>query len=72
MSGFESLQLILLLNNRSSWANENGVTPLHVAAEKGSVVCLQYLLLCGASVDAKDHEGKTPRQYAERAKQQET
>jgi len=42
-----------------------GQTPLHVAARKGSLESLEELVLNGASLAAKDKNGKTPRDLAE-------
>lgn len=45
-------------------AEDTGMTPLHYAARSGNYDLVQLLLKSGASRTAKDHEGKTPEEYA--------
>lgn len=45
-------------------AEDTGMTPLHYAARSGNYDLVQLLLKNGASRTAKDHEGKTPEEYA--------
>ncbi len=42
----------------------NEVTPLHVAAGRGHLACLQLLVQSGGNVLARDKELKTPLDYA--------
>lgn len=44
------------------------MTPLHWAAVKGSKPCIKHLLDAGADLDAKEEQGKTPRDMAEELK----
>lgn len=41
--------------------NENGDTPLHVAAKAGHVPVCQVLIACGADVLARNKKNRTPR-----------
>jgi palmitoyltransferase len=41
------------------------MTPLHWAAVKGSKVSIKHLVEAGADLDAKEAQGKTPRDMAE-------
>lgn len=41
-------------------SDENGQTPLHMAADKDSVDCIMILLKNGANINAADNEGTTP------------
>jgi ankyrin repeat protein/beta-lactamase regulating signal transducer with metallopeptidase domain len=45
--------------------NERGLTPLHLAADKGRKAMVELLLSRGADVNAKDYSGRTPLSYAE-------
>lgn len=45
-------------------AEDTGMTPLHYAARSGNYDLVQLLLKSGASRTVKDHEGKTPEEYA--------
>jgi ankyrin repeat protein len=49
-----------LLNSK----DENGATPLHVAAAKGHRNIAELFLARGAKLNAKDHEGCTPLHHA--------
>ena len=44
--------------------DENGYTPLHLAALRGHTEIVQALLEAGAAINAKDKNGKTPLYYA--------
>lgn len=44
--------------------NEDGLTPLHVAAERNHMFAAQLLLKAGTKVMPKDESGKTPLDYA--------
>ena len=43
----------------------NCMSPLHFAAEAGSKKITEWLISIGADVNAKDHTGKTPLDWAE-------
>jgi len=45
-----------------------GMTPLHWAAVKGSKACIKHLMEAGADLNAKESQGKTPRDMAEELK----
>lgn len=42
----------------------NGSLPLHSAAWKGSVECIETLLACGMDIDARNNFGRTPLHFA--------
>lgn len=44
--------------------NQEGLTPLHYAADRGLAEICQSLLAAGAAVDAKDKSDWTPLRYA--------
>lgn len=45
--------------------SQEGMTPLHLAAERGNCKVVRILLACGASVDARDKkDGFTPLHHA--------
>jgi ankyrin repeat protein len=44
------------------------MTPLHWAAVKGSKACIRHLVTAGANLEAKEENGKTPRDMAEELK----
>jgi hypothetical protein len=48
--------------------DNSGLTPLHWAVVKGNKMCIKHLVLAGADLDAKESEGKTPRDMAEELK----
>lgn len=45
-------------------ANENGYTPLHIAAKENHTNCLQALVNAGANVNARTKNGETPLHIA--------
>jgi len=48
-----------------------GTSPLHVAALRGSRDLVEFLIRKGADLDARDKDGRTPRELAESAGQHE-
>lgn len=54
--------LMILFSKRNSHnvINEQGQTLLHVAAHEGHVEIVDFLLRCGANLDARDRHGNTP------------
>ena len=44
--------------------NDNGVTPSHLAAQKGHNEVVELLIVKGADVNAKTESGGTPLDYA--------
>lgn len=44
--------------------DRDGITPLHLAAQKSSAALVDWLLQLGASVNKEDDEGRTPLWYA--------
>ena len=48
------------------------MTPLHHAASIGYKEIVELLIANGADVNAKDHNGETPLDWAVRAKEPET
>lgn len=50
-------------------AQPGGRSPLHVAALRGSRDLVEFLIRKGAAVDARDVDGRTPRELAESAGQ---
>lgn len=45
--------------------NAQGKTALHIAAQKGNKIIIQILLDKEADLNIKDHQGKTPLDYAD-------
>lgn len=41
---------------------------MHWAVVKGSVVCIKHLVLAGADLNAREEQGKTPRDMADELK----
>ena len=57
---------LLLRHGASVQCSDNaGMTPLHWAAVKGSKACIKHLVEAGADLNAKEGQGKTPRDMAE-------
>jgi Ankyrin repeats (3 copies)/Ankyrin repeat len=50
----------------STWEERKGKTALHLCAERGNARIIQFLLQCGAEVDALDSRGRTALHYAAR------
>ena len=44
--------------------NSSGRTPLHLAALKGNITIVEYLLTKGAEINVKDNRGYTPLHWA--------
>ncbi|GAB5411832.1 MAG: hypothetical protein ChlgKO_09460 [Chlamydiales bacterium] len=62
--------LVALINRYNVSANQktrDGVTPLHLAAEKNHYATVDLLLQFGADVNAQTHDGLTPLHFAARA-----
>lgn len=53
---------MILFSKRNSHnvVNEQGQTLLHVAAHEGHVEIVDFLLRCGANLDARNRHGNTP------------
>jgi cytohesin len=51
--------------NPNAIENEDGLMPLHLAADKGRKAVVELLISRGADVNAKDYSGRTPLSYAE-------
>jgi ankyrin repeat protein len=51
--------------NPNAIENERGLTPLHLAADKGRKAMVELLISRGADVNTKDYSGRTPLSYAE-------
>ena len=45
-------------------ANDQENTALHFAALRGNDKVVQYLISCGAKIDVKNKQGKTPAEVA--------
>lgn len=54
------VQLLLEAGADPRQAARDGMTPLHAAAEGGSVACIEALLAAGAVIEAADAAGRTP------------
>jgi ankyrin repeat protein len=44
--------------------DQEGLTPLHWAVDRGHLDLVKYLISAGAAVNACDHDGQTPLCYA--------
>jgi ankyrin repeat protein len=61
----ETLSLLLKAGAKVSGVDDDGETPLHVAAKSDNVRAAEILIKEGAKIMPKDKEGKTPLDYAE-------
>lgn len=62
---FEKVQELLALEAKDiEFRDENGMLPLHWAADRGDVEILRCLVEAGSDVNALDEEGQTPLHYA--------
>lgn len=57
-------QALLSRTNASAEENQNGMTPLHVAAEAGDFFSVQALVNGGADIHAEDNDSMTPLDLA--------
>ncbi|KAF4465935.1 palmitoyltransferase akr1 [Fusarium albosuccineum] len=58
-----NLRILMILSSKRNSHNvvdEQGQTLLHVAAHEGHVDIVDFLLRCGANLDARDSHGNTP------------
>ena len=58
------LELLLGAGADITSADLGGLTPLHIACEKGRAAAAALLLRHGADVDARDSIGRTPGDWA--------
>lgn len=65
------VQLLLLHGVSPDLRGKNSQTPLHLAASKGYVLCVQVLLEGGANVTLTDDLGHTALSKAERSKKRD-
>ena len=59
--------LVILLHQDPECVNltsDTGTTPLHIAAERGHVLCVQILISCGADLTIRDRNGLTATDIA--------
>mmetsp|Transcript_1190 Transcript_1190/g.1680 ORF Transcript_1190/g.1680 Transcript_1190/m.1680 type:complete len:631 (-) Transcript_1190:150-2042(-) len=61
----DSLRLLIELGADVNQVDEVLSTPLHCAEHASNLVAITSLLQCGASLDARDLQGRTPRIIAE-------
>lgn len=60
---------LLLRHGASPFSTDNALmTPLHWAAVKGSKACVKLLAEAGSDFEAKEEQGKTPRDMADELK----
>ena len=59
-------RLIRLGNYNINGINKNGMTPLHIAASRGYLICMQELINKGAKINAVTREKWTPLYIAAR------
>ncbi|MGK5595404.1 MAG: ankyrin repeat domain-containing protein [Parachlamydiaceae bacterium] len=64
LQSLEKLRLLLERNANIHHQNHKGQTPLHYAANFGTIEVLDKLLEAGAILEAEDHDGQTPLFYA--------
>ena len=62
-----SLQALVKVGANVSSRNDEGKTPMHIAAEWDNLLGAKFLLENGANINLKDQKGKTPFDYAESA-----
>lgn len=65
------IQLLVSQGVSPDVRGKNNQTPLHLAAAKGHVLCLQVLLEGGADLTAEDDVGHTALSKAERSKRRD-
>jgi ankyrin repeat protein len=58
------LQECLKSNVNINMKDENGLTPLHFAADRGYDLIVSNLIQSGANIESCDNDGKTPLLYA--------
>ena len=69
------LQCIIIVGNLQiishtvSLADDSGVTPAHIAAQRGHLHCLQVLVEASVDVTGEDEDGQTPVDWANQADQ---
>jgi ankyrin repeat protein len=71
-SALEAVALALELKNDINSARSDGWTALHGAAYNGADTVVRFLAKNGASLDARDKDGRTPLSIAEGAKVKDT
>lgn len=71
-SALEAVTLALELKDDINAARSDGWTALHGAAYNGADAVVRFLAKNGASLDARDKEGRTPLSIAEGAKVKDT
>ena len=66
---FEWIIAVFLLLHRSLNVADDitGITPLQIAVETENIDCIKEMVLCGASLDAVDKNGRTVFHYAARS-----
>lgn len=65
------IQLLLQNGISPEQKGKNSQTPLHLAAAKGNILCVQALLEGGADLGAEDELGNTALSKAERSKRRD-
>ena len=63
-ASIEKLQHELSLGTSVKARDENGLTPLHFAADFGTTESIRILLQTGADIGARDEDGWTPFHFA--------
>jgi len=66
-SGITTIVQMLLGDRPVDMRKENGMTLLMVAAQRGNLCLVQYLLKCGCDPTLTDYQGKTAADYASAA-----
>ena len=54
----------IVRDNATEFRSQTGIMPLHLAAESGSVECVEFLIDNGSDIDAQTFEGNTPLHYS--------